>query len=180
MPRKSILPRVIDIGRRYSMRVAPTPARPSTASAVFPGLRRLDLNANIPVPSPAPSPSAPRAALLTLHLTDASFLETLISDGDTPIYAIDTHGTRTIVTRTDFVHGASQVGCVTWPEDIAKVDITVQMGTGRAKPADAFLKFGSYFTYAMLHFPVVQTLIFSVALANFIYPTIHMVSSGDV
>lgn len=127
---------------------APATAGPSSASAVFPSLHKLDLTSGALPPGPASTDP-----LLTLLLSKPSFLDTVVSDGTDTLYFIESRGPRTAIYRTSAAGHGSKICYIRWPSKNPLVfhdvtsGVTVQMGKGRPKSLEEFLKYGSLFTY---------------------------------
>ncbi|KAF9073637.1 hypothetical protein BDP27DRAFT_1360237 [Rhodocollybia butyracea] len=110
-------------------------------SAVFPYLRRLDTGNN---------PSALlKDPLLICTLSSPSFLDNQVVDGVSrdPIYTIRTNGNCTSVTRSDPWNGNTRTADIEWPAPNPSKGkgkelegVTLQMRSGRRKPADTFLR----------------------------------------
>ena len=127
-------------------RPSTTPEPPSSSSAIFPRLRKLDL----------PSDQSHESPLLTLTLSATSFLDTVVKDefSDSPLYIIETNRDRTSLYRCE-TENITSVATVQWPSRskmisanaVALSGISIQMHGGRWRAAEEFLKFGSLFTY---------------------------------
>lgn len=127
-------------------RPSTTPESQPSTSAVFPGLRKLDL----------PMDQSHDSPLLTLNLSAPSFLDAVVKDefSDSPLYIIETHRDRTGIYRCE-TENISNVAKVQWPSRskmisanaVALSGISIQIHGGRWRPAEEFLKFGSLFTY---------------------------------
>lgn len=127
-------------------RPSTTPDPQPSTSAVFPGLRKLDL----------PTDQSHESPLLTLNLSAPSFLDAVVKDefSDSPLYIIETHQDRTGIYRCE-AENTTSVAKVQWPSRskmisanaVALSGISIQIHGGRWRPAEEFLKFGSLFTY---------------------------------
>lgn len=139
---------IVESSRRAScpMDTSPRASRSSVLpSAVFPYLRRLDTGQGSPQPLKDP--------LLVLKLSSQSFLDTEVNSDNVsrlPLYTTRTNGTRTTIVRSDPWEGEITTADIEWPVlDPSKgkgkeLDgVTIQMRSGRRKPADTFLRPGS-------------------------------------
>jgi hypothetical protein len=133
---------VIPKRARPSQMASHREARTSRASvlpaAVFPYLRRIDTGESIH-----------RDPLLVFQLSSQSFLDSQVQDDRSrlPLYTITTNGTQTTVVRSDPWNGDSKTAVIQWPVlDPSKgkgkqLDgVSIQMRSGRRKPADTFLR----------------------------------------
>jgi hypothetical protein len=100
------------------------------------------------------SGSSGSSALLTLKFTGPSYLDVVAKDHATkePIYIIETVRDSTTIYRLERrTREAVKAACVQWPSSLIKgktTGRTVQMGNGRWRDTEDFLKFGTLATYA--------------------------------
>lgn len=82
--------------------------------------------------------------LLTLEASNASFLECTVSNGRQRLYAIDTLGLTTTVSRQCAAQGSVHTGSIKWPGEeetrSGNGEATVQMENGRLRRGSDFLR----------------------------------------
>jgi hypothetical protein len=88
---------------------------------------------------------------LTLQLTNQSFLDTAIQDAfsERTLYIVETRGRDTYVLHISSEGRLQPASQIHWPKKMSldgPSRIRVQMGSGRWREAEDFLKFGSVFT----------------------------------
>jgi hypothetical protein len=145
--------------------VLPSAAAVSSAPLASPTAARF---AALAAPAEPTMPKGADAPVLVLQSTATSFLDTQVLDDFTKstVYVIETTGRTTSVHRTDAVTGQShRAANLHWPksaqraaqqaaakgkEAVAASGIRVQIGGGRWREAEEFLKFGSLFTCVLI------------------------------
>ncbi|KII92603.1 hypothetical protein PLICRDRAFT_172675 [Plicaturopsis crispa FD-325 SS-3] len=121
----------------------------SPTSSFFPYLKRLDAahSGNMPVAHSRPH----KKALLTLRLTSASFLDSVVLNNNLqkPLYRIETAHSRTTLLRYDAQDEANNAAEIKWTTGVYKgrsKDLHdgafIQMAGDRWKSAESFLKVG--------------------------------------
>lgn len=140
-----------------------------STSTRFPSLRRLDTSSSDSSSRPtslpnklktdADTPANPTegssgSSLLHLKFSGPSFLDVVAKDRETkePKYIIETVRETTTVYRLDrrFME-AIRIGAVQWPQSIVKGRTsgrTVQIGNGRWRDTEEFLKYGTLANFA--------------------------------
>lgn len=92
--------------------------------------------------SPVPKPT------LRLSLSSSSFLHTVLTDGRrAPVYAVDTEGPRTSLTRIDWLQSSTRkVAGIHWPTvsraELSEAPVTYIAMNGETVAIEQFLKWG--------------------------------------
>ena len=103
---------------------------------------------------PASAGNHPATSLLHLKFSGPSFLDVVAKDAHSkePLYVIETVNDVTVVYRLDHrTKQAVRAAGIQWPLNLSKGKTsgrTVQMGSGRWRDAEDFLKFGTLANFA--------------------------------
>ncbi|THH02269.1 hypothetical protein EW026_g579 [Hermanssonia centrifuga] len=154
------------------------------SSSIFPSLRRLDTNSSDKAPgsssrpfsvqtaqsfvdavggpsSSSPPPPGGSSALTTLKFTGPSLLDVVAKDNATkePLYIIETVRDNTCIYRLDSERReAVKAATVQWPQTLSKgkgkTGRTVQLGHGRWRETEEFLKYGALGNFASRKFNI--------------------------
>lgn len=90
--------------------------------------------------------------VLRLSLSSSSFLHTVLTDDRrAPVYAVDTEGSSTTLTRIDWLQSSSRkVASIRWPtlprNKLSEAPVTYIAMNGETVPIEQFLKWGKMTT----------------------------------